>query len=222
MQVKDTISRFLNSDHYSPDVVKQVSETGIAELKSSLGIVRLCFEMTNNRIDIAEAVAQRLMKQQYLGYELFQLTTARMIIACYKNDKNAFLLVLKAWLNGRKKTPQNWDNRVLEEPVLQKWLSEIDPKKLKPPELRKHNMSDDDFSFVKNVDGIPLKAVLENLEWLRQMQINDAPEDMAKTYRLVRLNRKLREAGFTSNKDFPDFTAALDENGNFIGSFLDH
>jgi hypothetical protein len=103
MQVKDTISRFLNSDHYSPDVVKQVSETGIAELKSSLGIVRLCFEMTNNRIDIAEAVAQRLMKQQYLGYELFQLTTARMIIACYKNDKNAFLLALKAWLNGRKK-----------------------------------------------------------------------------------------------------------------------
>jgi hypothetical protein len=83
-------------------------------------------------------------------------------------------------------------------------------------------MSDDDFSFVKNVDGIPLKAVLENLEWLRQMQINDAPEDMAKTYRLVRLNRHLREAGFTSNKNFPDFTAALDEGGNFIGSFLDH
>jgi hypothetical protein len=58
-----------------------------------------------------------------------------------------------------KKTPQNWDNRVLEEPVLQKWLSEIDPKKLQIPALRKHNMSDGNFSFVKNVDGIPLKAV---------------------------------------------------------------
>jgi hypothetical protein len=220
--MKGIVSRFLNSDHYSSDVVKQVSETRIAELKSSLGIVRLCFELTNNRIDIAEAVAQHLMKQQFLGYELFQMTTARMIIACYKNDKIAFLLALEAWLKGRKRTPQNWDSRVLEEPTLQNWLSEIDPKKLKIPPLRKHNMSDDDFSFVKNVDGIALKAILENLEWLRQMQINDAPEDMAKTYRLVQLNRHLREAGFTSDKDFPDFTAALDEDGNFIGSFLDH
>jgi hypothetical protein len=220
--VKDTISRFLNSDHYSPDVVKQVSETRIAELKSSLGIVRLCFEMTNNRIDIAEAVAQHLMKQQFLGYELFQLTTARLIIAYYKNDEIAFMLALEAWLKERKKMPQNWHNSLLEEPALQKWLSGVDAKKLKKPALRKQKMSDDDFSFVKNVDGIPLKAVLENLEWLRQMQINDAPEDMAKTYHLVHINRHLREAGFSSDKDSPDFTATLDESGNFVGSFLDH
>jgi hypothetical protein len=137
MQVKDTISRFLNSDHYSSDVVKQVSETRITELKSSLGIVRLCFEMTNNRINTAEAVAQRLMKQQFLGYELFQLTTARMIIAYCKNDKAAFTLALEAWLKSRKKTPQNWDSRVLEEPALQKWLSEVDHKKTQKPRIEK-------------------------------------------------------------------------------------
>jgi hypothetical protein len=101
--MKGIVSGFLNSDYYSPDVVLQVSQAHIGELKSSLGIVRLCFKMTNNRIDVAEAVALKLMKQPILDYELFQLTTARMIIACYKNDKNAFLLALKAWLNGRKK-----------------------------------------------------------------------------------------------------------------------
>jgi hypothetical protein len=101
-------------------------------------------------------------------------------------------------------------------------LAEVDPDRFIKVTAGEPKFSEEDLLFVQDVEAVPLMAVLENLEWLRQMQIKDEPEDMAETYRLVRLNRHLREAGFTSDKDFPDFTAAPDEDGNFVGSFLDH
>jgi hypothetical protein len=145
-----------------------------------------------------------------------------MIIARRNDDKEEFMRALDAWLLGRSKSPGNWDDIVLQEPSFQTWLAEVDTVKFIKVTAEEPKLSEEDLLFVQDVEAIPLKAVLENLEWLRQMQIKDAPEDMAKTYRLVRLNLHLREAGFTSDKNFPDFTAALDEDGNFVGSFLDH
>jgi hypothetical protein len=83
-------------------------------------------------------------------------------------------------------------------------------------------LSHEDRKFVKDQEQVCLKAVFENVEWLREMNITETPEEIARTYRLVYLNRHLREASFESDQDFPSFTVALDEGGNFLGSFLDH
>jgi hypothetical protein len=220
--MQDIIGRFLNPDSYSAQVVEEVRQVETAKLTTSWGIVRLCFELRNNDVRAAEVIINQLMKEPPFGYELFQLTTARMIIARQKNDNAAFVLALDAWLKGRRKTPQNWDDRVLEEISFQGWLADVDPKKLKPRTVRGHKISGDDISFVKHAAHIPLKAVLENLEWLREMKITETPEEIAQTYKLFSLNRHLREASFESTKGFPGITVALDEGGNFTGSFLAH
>jgi hypothetical protein len=194
----------------------------ISKLTTSFGIVRLCVELRNNHMAAVEAVINHLMKQRPLGYELFQLTTARLILARCKNDRDAFMLALETWLKGLKKTPQNWDDRVLEESSFQDWLADVDPKKLKVRTLRKRKMSDDDLAFIKDATNIPLKAVSENLEWLREMKITETPEQIAQTYEMDSFNRHLREVSLESNKGFPGITVALDENGNFVGSFLGH
>jgi hypothetical protein len=220
--MKTLIDQFFNPDFYHPDAVSNAAHGDLAEMNTSLLILRLCLELRKETSVDAERVVKCLVTRQPQGYGYFQFTTAQMMIAARNNNKSEFMLALDAWLKGRAETPTNWDDIVLQEPAFRIWLAEVDPDKLKPVKVETGKMSEEDLSFVKNADAIPLKAVLENLEWLRQMNINDAPEDMAKSYRLVHVTRHLREAGFSSDKDFPDFTAALDEGGNFIGSFLDH
>jgi hypothetical protein len=220
--MKSLLDRFFNPSSYHSDAVSSAAHGELDEISNSFLIIRLCLALSKKTLGDADLVVTRLLLNQPVGYELFQLTTARMIIARNKNDKAAFMQALDAWLKGRAETPANWDDKILVEAAFQIWLAEVDPDKLKPIKVEPEKTSEEDLSFVKNADTIPLKAIFENLEWLRQMNINDAPEDMAKTYRLVHFNRDLREAGFSSDKGFPDFTAALDENGNFIGSFLDH
>jgi hypothetical protein len=217
-----TLDRFLNPDSYHPEAVARVCQSEVNELATSLSIVRLCVELRKSDMDTATTVVNHLMKQPPLGYELFQLTTARMIIARTKNDKAAFIHALDAWLKGRAETPANWDDKILNVSAFQPWLSEVDPDKLKPVKVEFEKMSDEDLSFVKDADAIPLKAVLANLDWLRQMNFIDTPEVIAKQFHLTHVNRYLKEATFDHSGDGPGFTIALDENGNYVYSFLSH
>jgi hypothetical protein len=220
--MQDVINKFLNPDSYSAEVVAGVSQTEIAKLTTSWAIVRLCVEFANNDMRAAEVAVNQLMKQPLLGYERFQLTTARLIIARHNNDKAAFMLALEEWLEGRRETPCNWDNSVLREASFQSWLADIEPDKLKPKTISVQKVSDEDLAFVKDVGAIPLKAVLANLYWLRQMNIKTAPLELAKTYHLTFVNRHLKEATFSAKGDDPSFTVALDEAGNYVNSFLSH
>jgi hypothetical protein len=220
--MNDTINKFLNPDSYHPEVVARACRHEIDELTSSLRILRLCFEVRKGDLNTATSVVNHLMKQPPLGYELFQLTTARMIIARTKNDKAAFMLALEAWLQGRSETPANWDDTVLKTPEFKTWLAEVEPDRLKPVTVELEKMSDEDMSFVKDADAIPIKAVLANLEWLRQMNFIDTPEVIAKQFHLTHVNRYLKEATFDHKGDGPGFTIALDENGNYVDSFLSH
>jgi hypothetical protein len=218
----DTINRFLNPDSFHPEAVERACQTEIAKLAAGLSIVRLCVELRNGDMATAALVVNHLMKQQPLGYELFQLTTARMIIERTKNDKVAFMLALDAWLKGRSETPTNWDDKILKVPAFQMWLTEVDFDKLKLMKVEFEKMSEEDVLFVKDAETIPMKAVLANLEWLRQMNFIDAPEVIAKRFHLTHVNRYLKEATFDQEGDGPSFTIALDENGNYVDSFLSH
>jgi hypothetical protein len=220
--MNDTINKFLNPDSYHPEVVARACQSKIDALTSNLRIVRLCFEVRKGEINTATSVVNHLMKQPPISYELFQLTTSRMIIAYNKNDKVAFMSALDAWLKGRSETPANWDNKVLKVPEFLTWLAEVEPDKLKPVTVELEKMSDEDLHFVKDADAIPLKAVLANLEWLRQMNFIGTPEVIAKQFHLTHVNRYLKEATFDHKGDGPGFTIALDENGNYVDSFLSH
>jgi hypothetical protein len=57
---------------------------------------------------------------------------------------------------------------------------------------------------------------------LRQMNFIDTPEVIAKQFHLTHVNRYLKEATFDHKGDGPGFTIALDENGNYVDSFLSH
>jgi hypothetical protein len=214
------IDRFLNPDAYHSDAVASASSGDIVTLSPDFLIIRLCVELRKNNISAIQVILQRMRKLKYVGYQLFQVTTARMIIAFRQHNKAAFMLALEAWLDGRHATPQNWDNKVLEQAEFQDWLLEVDPAKLEEPKLVVAQLTKEDRAFVKNQDEIALKSVLENMEWLVPPDSNMKPEKIARSYKLASFNQHLREARFSSTEDFPDLILALDEAGNFLGSFI--
>jgi hypothetical protein len=216
------IDRFLNPDNYHAVAMSNAARGDIDDVNSGLLILRLCLELRKASTDGAERVVERILSSQPRGYELFQVTTAQMVIARFKNDKSGFTIALDAWLNGRSETPANWDDGVLREPAFQTWLAEVDPDKLKPVQVEVRKLSNEDLSFVQDADAIPLKAVLANLEWLRQMNFVGTPEDIAKQFQLTYVNRYLKEATFDHEGDGPGFTVALDDKGNYVDSFLSH
>jgi hypothetical protein len=216
------LDRFLNPDFYHPEALAIAAHGEIGKLSTSLLIVRLCLELRKPTTSHAEQVVRCLSAMQPVGYELFQFTTAQMIMTRRQNDKIGFMRALDGWLEGRATAPANWDDSVLQEPLFQSWLAEVDPEKLRADVKAVDVLSEEDRQFVKNVNAIPLKAVLANLEWLRQMNFLDAPEDIAKQFHLTHVNRYLKEATFDHVGEGPGFTIALDENGNYVDSFLSH
>jgi hypothetical protein len=220
--MKTLIDQFFNPDFYHPDAVSNAAHGDLAEMNTSLLILRLCLELRKETTVDAERVVKYLVTRQPQGYGHFQFTTAQMMIAARNNNKSEFMLALDAWLKGRAETPANWDDIVLQEPAFQPWISEIDPEKLKPVPVEIKQMSDEDLSFVQDAEAIPLKAVLANLEWLRQMNFAGEPEEIAKQFQLTHVNRHLKEATFDHQGDGPGFTVALDDKGNYVDSFLSH
>jgi hypothetical protein len=75
---------------------------------------------------------------------------------------------------------------------------------------------------VQDFDAARLLAVTENLEWIREMQINGTVDEIVAQYQLTYVSREICEATMSGSDDLPDITLTLEPDGSYRGSFLSH
>jgi hypothetical protein len=220
--MQTVVDRYLNPDAYHPDALATAIAGRIDELSPLMLSIRVCYEMTHGTSAAAEVAVQRLRSHRPGGYALFQLTTAALILARRGGDRGIFISALDDWLAGRAQHPENWANDVLDAGEFAEWLADVDPERLVPPVPAATVLTDEDRTWVKAFATARLQAVIENLEWLRDMQIDGTPGDIASQYELTAVDRHLCEATMSGADGLPDITLAFQPDGTFSGSFLSH
>jgi hypothetical protein len=75
-------------------------------------------------------------------------------------------------------------------------------------------------ALVKDEAGFLHKAVEENLEHFRAMDVTDSAAAIAEKYKLSGVDTNLREITYSNTDDLPGIIVALDQDGNFAGSFF--
>jgi hypothetical protein len=211
-----------NPEHYLPEVVAKARTTPVDQLDANLLIIRMIIELRAKNLDRLEDVIARILLDPPSGYMMFQVITARMILAYWKNSKAEFLQVGEFWLEGRRTWSSNWNSDVLELKEFKLWLSEMDPKLLQMERVAVPEITAEDRTFNKDEKGFILAAVKENMEHFRAMDIKGSVASLAKKYRVVQVDKYLREITFDTGCDLPGLIVALDANGNFAGSFISH
>jgi hypothetical protein len=216
------LNQYINPDAYHPEVVAKAAAGEIAALRPDFLILRLGITLRDGNLDDADVAVARLESQGLVGYELFQLTTARMVLAFRRADQAAFQQALIAWLHGRRLYPGNWINSVLQESEFAAWLENVDPADLATPSVVHKPLTDEDRAYVRNLDAARLAAIHENLQWLREMGLTETVGELAKSYSLSAVNRDLQEATISSaHTDHPCIILVFDGD-DYVGSFIAH
>jgi hypothetical protein len=220
--MRAVIERYLNADAYHPDAVATARTGSLADLSPQMLIVRLCDHFTRGDMSGAERTLLFRSPDAFVGYARFQFETARLIMARQRDDRDAFMSALDSWLAARLLFPANWSPDVLETTEFAPWLADIDPTRLAPPLLPIAALTDDDRAWVQDFDAARLLAVTENLEWIREMQINGTVDEIVSQYQLTYVSREICEATMSGSDDLPDITLTLEPDGSYRGSFLSH
>jgi hypothetical protein len=218
-----TLNRYIDPANYHPDAVLNAAKSNVADVDPGLLIIRLGIELHSGNRAGANAAIKRLEADGRQGHELFQLMTAKLILALWTNDETGIMEALNAWLDARLLAPENWHNDVLNAPELAPYHAKIDPIKLAPQAALRYAVTAADHALVSDLDAARVQAVTENLIWLREMGMAGTVKSIAATYQITHANHHLREVTLGSNKDdWPDLIVALDENGTATGSFIAH
>jgi hypothetical protein len=220
--IRSVVERYLNADAYHPDAIATAREGHLAELSAQLLIVRLCDDFTHGDMAAAERTLHACSADAFVGYARFQFDTARLIMARQRDDRDAFMSALDSWLTARLMFPGNWSADVLEAVEFAPWLADIDPARLASPVPMINELTDDDRAWVQDFSSVRLLAVQENLEWFREMQIDDDAEDLAARYELSYVSRDIEEITMSAPDGLPDITITLHSDGTFRSSFFSH
>jgi hypothetical protein len=216
------LHRHVDPANYHPDTVADAKVGPVAAVGPNLLIIRLAVALDEgNRLE-AEAALQRLDAENRQAHELFQVVTAKLILALESADSTIILSALDTWLEARKTAPGSWRNEVLEVPELAPYIAGIDPAKLAPPASKRFVVTRAHRAMVHDIDAARIQVVTENLEWLRPLGVTGSVKDIARSYRIVHANPELREVTLESRKCWPDLTISLDVQGSVIGSFISH
>jgi hypothetical protein len=224
--------RYFNPDFLDVDLKIEAGSAELGSLDARLLSVRLQLELRRRDFGAALSVL-RTLESMPLGVDrLFEVATARLVIAQMQNDKHAFMIALDAWLAERAKNPNPdvWNHVVLEQPEIADWLSEVDAARIAPLPRRPVAISTEDLAFIHDleIDVVCLAAVAENREWLdREVLIFGSPEVLAKQYRLFSVDRRTDGGDseaivIADGSDMPSFILVLDGDGQFKGSFIAH
>jgi hypothetical protein len=218
----NSLNRFIDPANYHPDAVANAGLAAVADVEPYWLIIRLGIALHGGDRQAAEAVLRRLDADNRQGHELFQVVTAKLILALESADSASILSALDVWLDARKSAPGNWRNEVLDAPELAPYIAGVNPEKLVPPAIKRVRITKADRAMVRDLDAACIQAVTENLEWLRPLGVTGSVKAIAKSYRIVYANRVLREVTLCSSKDWPDLIVALDAQGAVLGSFIEH
>ena len=217
-----SLHQFFNLEHYHSEVVASASKARISDAPSHWLIVRLVVALqADNRAD-ASAVLQRLDAEERGGHDLFLIKTAHLIIAIESANLPACRSALEDWLTARAAFPGNFIDHVVDAPELADIVTKADREAMVLPDTKRPIITKADRALIADFAAGREQAIIENLEWLRQMNVVDTVEAIAKSYRITFANHHLREITICSNKGWPDIIIAVDEAGVIIGSFLSH
>ncbi len=217
-----SLDRFIDLANYHPDAVAEAGKGAVADTESGLLIIRLGMELHRKNRPAAEQAIARLEDENRQGYELFQLLTAKIILALWAKDDSEIVTALDAWLEARRTMQGSWRHDALEAPELAPHLAQIDPVRLALPEVMKTKVTKADRALIKDLDAARKQAVAENLIWLREAGVSGTITSIAKAYRITYANHHLREVTLSAKEDWPDLVIALDKDGALLGSFIAH
>jgi hypothetical protein len=218
----NSLNRFIDPANYHPDAVANAGLAAVADVEPYWLIIRLGIALHGGDRQAAEAVLRRLDADNRQGHELFQVVTAKLILALESADSASILSALDVWLEARKSAPGNWRNEVLDAPELAPFITGMDPAKLAPPVIKRFVVTKAHRAMVRDIDAAREQAVIENLEWLRPLGVTGSVKAIARSYRIVHADQELREVTLESRKGWPDLTVSLDADGLVIGSFISH
>ncbi len=217
-----TLDRFIDPANYHPEAVAAADAGDVADVAPEFLIIRLGLELRRaNRCGAEQAIA-RLVQDNRLGHEQFQMMTAQLILALWTREDAVIFRAFDDWLGARKTSKSGWMHEVLEAPELAPFVAKLEPAKLVVPPRRRAPISKADRALVRDFKAAREQAVTENLQWLRELGVTGTVKSIAKAYRITFANHYLREITLTSKRDLPDLIISLDEKGAMLGSFIAH
>jgi hypothetical protein len=205
-----------------PEVINKVRAASVDELEGNLLIIRMLIELRAKNIGALQSLFDKILLDPPRGYEMYQVMTARLIVAYWNNDKAEFLRLADLWLDGSRTWRGNWNLAVLEVEEFKPWFSSMDEKLVVLKPLAPREITAEDRAFIKDERGFLLAALKENLAHFRAMNLKGNASSLAKQYHISSVNRDLREITFDAEGDLPGLIVALDTDGNFAGSFIAH
>jgi hypothetical protein len=217
-----SLHRFIDPANYHPDAVANAALGTVSDVELHWLIIRLGIALHAGDRQVAEAAVRRLDADNRQGHELFQVVTAKLILALESANRAAILSALDVWLDARRTAPGNWRNEVLDAPELTPYITGMDPAKLAPPVRKRFVVTKEHRAMVRDIEAAREQAVTENLEWLRPLGVTGSVKAIARSYRIVHASPELREVTLESRKGWPDLTVSLNADGLVIGSFISH
>ncbi len=216
------LNTYLDPGAYSDDAVASARAGDAAALNNDLKIVRLSCALKDNDLEASKGLLALLEGQALSGHSLFKARTAALIVAARQRDQPAFDRALASWMAGRDTWPGNWIDEVLDAPELRDMLPTLHPVLIKQRDAARRTMTHAELTFVKDLGFTIMRAVQDNLEWLRAVDARGTIADLADKYRLIAVNLDLKEATLEGKGDMPDLIVALDDAGHYSGSFIAH
>jgi hypothetical protein len=214
------LTSIFSAANYAAEALQLVRDAPLDTLTETQLVLRLVIALESDVSAAAKIVVAEMDKRHFVGFEAFQATTGKMLVAAETNDALAFQEAFAAWQEGRKKYPGNWQDALLKADAFAPFLPEGFVLPAAP--IPEHRLSAADRKMLRQPKAAIRRAVEENLGWLRDMGCAGTAAELAASYSLVSVNRHLREATVSSSQQAPDLTIAFDEKGQMLGSFISH
>jgi hypothetical protein len=215
-------STYMDPSVYSEAAVAAATAGDAEELSNDLRIIRLTCAIRDNDLAAANKLVALLEQEGLEGHALFKLRTAGLFLAAKEADQAGFDWAFSRWKEGRDAYPANWIDEVLDAPEIRPWLPVMHAAFVRQREAARRALTKDELTFVRDLSFCITRAVQDNLEWLRPHEPSGAIADLVDKYRLAAVDLNLKEATLDGRGKLPDLIVALDEGGNYTGSFIAH
>jgi hypothetical protein len=216
------LDTYLDPAAYSEEAVAAARAGDISTLNNDLRIVRLACALHDDDLDASKGLIEILDDEILSGHALFKARTGALLLAAREGDQVGFDRALVSWIAGREAWPNNWIDDVLNAPELRPMLSSLHPVLLKQREIARRTLTHAELIFIKDLSFVIIRAVQDNLEWLRAADPKATISDLADKYRLTSVDLDLCEATLEGHGAMPDLIVALDHDGGYTGSFIAH
>lgn len=216
------LNTYLDPSDYSEEAVAAARTGDVAHLNNDLRIVRLTCAIKDNDLAASKTLIALLEGEALSGHALFKARTAALLVAAKEGDRAAFDRALASWMAGRDAWPGNWVDEVLDSPEIRPWIPALHPVLVRQREAARRALTHAELTFIKDLSFCITRAVQDNLEWLRAGHAGGSIADLVDRYRLSAVDLDLKEATLDGQGKLPDLIVALDEAGNYAGSFIAH